>query len=67
MTYCLKNLKKKWGNMHKHIYSAGAIRGNVTYRYCDCGEMILSNSRVTRSNRNDDIAFYKLMAERYKV
>lgn len=53
--------------MHEHNYSAGAIRGNLTVRYCDCGDTLIYNGLVKRSGKNDDVDFYKLMAERYRI
>jgi len=66
MMYCLRIPKKKWGKMHKHIYSAGSIRDEVIRRYCECGHVFAKRGPFSAIGTSDDIPYYKAMAERYK-
>lgn len=53
--------------VHEHVFTAGAVRDNKTYRYCLCGVVlhIRGKGYVTIPHRNDDVEFYREMAERY--
>lgn len=54
--------------MHRHVYIAGAIRGQRTYRYCTyahCDSMLFyygTNSRP-EVRKDPDVDYYRKMAE----
>jgi hypothetical protein len=58
--------------MHEHKFTAGAVRGKQTFRYCTvtgCRTVFFyyGTNRKPEERKDTEIDFYKEMAKRYAV
>lgn len=58
--------------MHQHIFTAGAVRSNQTFRYCTvkgCTLMLAyyKDNKRAEERINNDTVFYEELARKYNV